>query len=296
MASRRKEIEQADQDRIADERNAELKQGDESRMLAARRESELNRIAGDLPDDPKALWMYAEHSLAQASVSSIDAGRALIKLKERLPYGEFGPGLEERGITTSTASNLMQVARRFSNRLEKFHKLGRSKLYACLELSDDDLDTLEAGGDVLGMTLDDMDRMTRRELKVKLKKQDADAEISGKLAEDKNRKIDEQAAEIERLKGNALAGESSEAVKAIESFKLQAVFPLAQLRALAEQMEAEPDTVRREDWYALRAALDALRDEMARAWPAIWEAGRQFETELEMATEPVHQPNQANIQ
>jgi len=187
-----------------------------------------------------------------------------------------------------------------SNRLDKLQKLGRSKLYACLEFSDDELDTLEAGGSVLDVTLDDIDRMSAREVREKLRKERKGgkeaSEIATKLSEDKNRKLDEQAAEIERLKGNILAGEPSEAVQAIDNFKLQAVFPLAQLRALAEQMEAEPESVRREDWYALRSALDTLRDEMARAWPAVWAAGRQFEAEMEMATEPVHQLDQANIQ
>lgn len=179
-------IEEADKERIGSEAEASVAEADQQRLIARRRESELRHIAADLPDDEISLWMYAEHSLAQSAISMIDAGRALIKLKESLPHGEFQTGLKERGISPRSARKIMASARRFADRSQKFLKLGRSKIYACLDMDDDDLNAIEQGESILDMDLDKMDRMTTAELRATIKKREADIQVKNQMLEATN--------------------------------------------------------------------------------------------------------------
>jgi len=283
-------VQEADKERLSKQAEATVAQADKERILATRREGELHRIAGDLPDDPRALWMFAEHSLTQAAVSSIDAGRALIKLKAILPHGEFGPALEDRGISTRTASSLMKIAAKFSERSEKFTKLGRSKLYACLELSDNALDMLDDGESILGFKLDDMDRMTNRELKAAIKKRDNDIVIKDQLLESKNKQIDSIATEFEKAKGAIVAGDTQPSVAEIESEQAQILIPMIRLAARAKNMEVdamngkEPN---RDEYFALQSALNVLRDQMAQAMDAIYNCGGTFQAAIAEASMPV---------
>jgi len=192
-------IEEADKTRIGDAAEATIAEADKQRMQTIRREGELKRIAGDLPEDAPSLWLFAEHSLTQSAISMIDAGRAFIKLKETLPHGEFQAGLKGRGISLQSARQIMASARRFADRSEKFFKLGRTKLYACLEFSNDDLDALEEGESILDMDLDKMDRMTVRELKAAIARRDADLQIKDQMLEATNKVMSDKDARFNEM-------------------------------------------------------------------------------------------------
>jgi hypothetical protein len=210
--------------------------------------------------------MFAEHSLAQATISIFDAGRALIKLKEISPHGAFGNELSERGIPARTARNFMAVARTFSERGEKLKKLNRSKLFACLELFPEELNALEDGDSVLGITLDDMDRMTATELKAAIKKRDADLEIKDQLLESKNKQIDSIASEFEKAKGNMLEGEDSPTVQAIKANGMQTACSIILLRNQADRLAQTGGEADVYEVAALSGALENLRIELALAF------------------------------
>jgi len=287
--SQEKKVEQADTKRVGKQAEETVAQADKERMLATQHEGELNRIAGDLPDDPKALWMFTESSFIQATTSIFDTGRALIKLKEILPHGAFGPELNERGIPARTARNFMAVARAFSERGEKLKKLSRAKLFACLELFPEELDALEDGDSVLGITLDDFDRMTPKELKAAIKKRDTDLEIKDQLLESKNKQIDSIATELEKSKGNITEGDASPVVQEIESAQAQILIPLMKLRARALNFEVDAGNGKepnRAEYFALQAALNVLRDEMAQAMDALYNCGGSFQAAIAEASMP----------
>ena len=249
-------IEQADAERIAGQAEDVVAKADAERMRDAARGALLDRLTGDLPDDPKALWLIAEHSMTQACVSMIEVGRALIKLKESLPHGEFEDGLRERGIPARTAQRLMLAARKFSDRSERLLKLGRSKLYAIAEMLDDEsLDKLEAGEDVLGMTLDEAERMTARDLRERLRKMEADVEVKEKLLAEKNQHIDDLATELERLKGGVQRPEDDPRIAQIREAAMRAQAALVDLHAMAGQVAEDELHVAGE----LHARLEELR-------------------------------------
>jgi len=283
-------VQKADAKRVGKQAEATVAQADKERILATRRDGELNRIAGDLPDDPKALWMFAEHSLTQSAISMIDAGRAFIKLKEMLQHGEFLKGLDERGISRMGASRICNTAVTFADRSEKFLKLGRTKLYACLEFSNDELDALEAGESVLDHDLDALDKMTTRELKALVQRRDSDLEIKDQLLESKNKQIDSIATEFEKAKGAIVAGDTHPSVAEIESEQAQILIPMIRLAARAKNMEVdamngkEPN---RDEYFALQSALNVLRDQMAQAMDAIYNCGGTFQAAIAEASMPV---------
>jgi len=283
-------VQEADAKRVGKQAEETVAQADKERILATRREGELHRIAGDLPDDINVLWMYAEHSLTQSAISMIDAGRAFIKIKEKLPYGEFNTGLKERGISPRSARQIMAGARRFADRSEKFLKLGRTKLYACLEFEDSDLDALEAGESVLDNDLDALDRMTTRELKALVQRRDANLEIKDQLLESKNKQIDSIATEFEKAKGAVVEGDTHPSVPEIESEQAQILIPMIRLAARAKNMEVdamngkEPN---RDEYFALQSALNVLRDQMAQAMDALYNCGGSFQAAIAESSMPV---------
>jgi hypothetical protein len=68
--------------------------------------------------------------LKRAAQDIFDSGRELIAVKDRLPYGEWGPWLEtEFGLSDRMAQNWMNVARRLGVKSEKFSELPVSVLY-----------------------------------------------------------------------------------------------------------------------------------------------------------------------
>jgi len=284
-------MEQADADRINGATRNRLDAGDKQRMAAIKRESRLKQVAGDLPDDVKALWMYAESSLTQAAVSTIDAGRALIKLKEKLPHGDFKEGLDIRGIPARTASNLARTAAKFADRSEKFLSLSRSKLYACLEFSDDELDALEGGQSVLDVDLDAIDRMTVRELKAAIKQRDKALEVKDGLLETKNKQIDSVAEENERLKGSLEGPSESATVQNIRQRGGEAEATLILLRGMANRLSQEGSGADATEVAALTGALDTVRNELALAYRLLENADPAFQACNELSGQEAWNPD-----
>jgi hypothetical protein len=106
----------------------------------------------------------------QAGASLLEMGRRFIRIKAHEGHGKFLESLSRLGLAERSARYAMSAARRFSNR-PTLADLGSSKMKALTVLDDDDIETLEKGGTVKGMTLDDIDRMTNRELRENLRKE-----------------------------------------------------------------------------------------------------------------------------
>lgn len=106
----------------------------------------------------------------QVSSSLIEIGKRLIRLKTQEGHGGFLVVLENIGMTERPAQYAMLAAKKFSN-TNTCSYLGGAKLRALSVLEEDDIQTLEEGGEVAGVTLDEIERMTVRELKAALRKE-----------------------------------------------------------------------------------------------------------------------------
>jgi hypothetical protein len=76
------------------------------------------------------------------------------------------------------------------DKLPKLLALPQTKLFELMVEDDDELAALGEGGTVAGLTLDDIDRMSVRELRAALREKDADLEAKDELLAEKNRKLD----------------------------------------------------------------------------------------------------------
>lgn len=107
----------------------------------------------------------------QVADSLIELGKQLILLKHHEPHGQFLAALEALGMAARSAQYAISAAQRFSN-THTCAYLGNAKIRALSVLDDDSIKALEDGGLVEGVgTLDDIERMTVKELKTALREE-----------------------------------------------------------------------------------------------------------------------------
>jgi|GEM_PF-594246 len=106
----------------------------------------------------------------QAGTALVEIGKRLVRIKAYEGHGDYLKSLENLDMAPRSAQYAMLAARKFSNAPTLAH-LESSKMKALTVLDEKDIETLENGGTAKGMTLDDIDRMTMRELRENLRKE-----------------------------------------------------------------------------------------------------------------------------
>lgn len=155
----------------------------------------------------EAVWIErGRFAVRQTMEGMFELGRALIIIKEHTPHGRFAEIAEQEfGLGRRESQRLMNATLRFMDPKMKqaqsqLMKLGKSKMLELLVEDDDTLLELAEGGEINGNTLDDVDRMTVKELRVALRESRETAEAKDKVIADKNKKVDELAEKLERSK------------------------------------------------------------------------------------------------
>jgi len=148
-------------------------------------------------------WVERARQAARKTLEGMfELGRALIVLKEHTEHGRFREIAEtELGLHYRETARLMNATRRFATpqmqkAAPKLMELGKSKLLELLVEEDEALAELADGGDLNGHTLDDVDRMTIKELRAALRESRDTAEAKDKIIADKNKKVDELAEKL----------------------------------------------------------------------------------------------------
>lgn len=106
----------------------------------------------------------------QMGSSLIEIGKRLLRMKAQEGHGGFLHILENVGMAERSAQYAIRAAQRFSN-TKSISYLGSTKLIVLSVLEDDDIQTLEEGGRVAGVNLDEIEYMSTRELKTALRKE-----------------------------------------------------------------------------------------------------------------------------
>lgn len=155
----------------------------------------------------EATWVErGRQAVAKTLEGMFELGRALIVLKEHTEHGRFMELSEcEFGIKSSEVARLIRATKRFATPAmqqaqPKLVGLGKSKLLELLVEEDEALVELANGGDIGGNTLDDVDRMTIKELRLALREARENSTAKDKLMSEKNAKIDELAEKLSRQK------------------------------------------------------------------------------------------------
>lgn len=145
--------------------------------------------------DKKIIVDRGKHCQRSMVENMLEFGRVLIILKEHLAHGEFVETLQnELDVTPRAAQKFMQATLKFcgeglQDTTPKLVQLGKSKLLELVTQDDDDLKELAEGGTVAGLKLDEIDRMTRDELRKALRKAREDKDAMAKVLANKDEKI-----------------------------------------------------------------------------------------------------------
>lgn len=174
---------------LSDDLNVSLNAMTQHRM-------EIMQQFGDgLPYERERIVHEARFYMAQSAESMLEAGKRLIILKENEPHGDFTNILEnDLGLAPQVARRMMQASVKFLGNGDEQPKrsalsvLGKTKLYELMVLDDEELDALADGGTVAGATLDDIDRMTSRELKAARVKRAKPTQLSNRCLPERTKK------------------------------------------------------------------------------------------------------------
>lgn len=220
---------------------------------------------GGQPYDRLRLVNEARFCLAQSAEAMLEAGKRLLVIKESEPHGEFVHILEsELGLNYRISHQMMSAAVKFlSPKLQaksaQFALLGKSKIYELMLEDDDDLAALADGGTVAGLELDEVERMSCRELKKALRAAREDNAAKDAVLADKAAKI----AKLETAKKKLKAlppDEENEALRDegnMVAFQVEALVR-GQLRPALQQIidHAREHGVIVEEW--VRGALNQI--------------------------------------
>lgn len=157
----------------------------------------MEQFGEGLPYERTRVIHEAKFYMSQSAEAMLEAGKRLVILKENEPHGDFTEIVTNHlGMAERTARLIMQAAMKYcSPQLETKRQalavLGKTKLFELMTEDDEELAELAEGGTVAGMTLDDIDRMTSRELRKALRESKEDLAASRKLNAEKSQEINE---------------------------------------------------------------------------------------------------------
>jgi hypothetical protein len=176
-------------------------------VLAAQTSEAMKAIGYELAYHRERVVQEAQFYMANSAEAMLQAGKRLVVLKEHEPHGDFVEILETRlGLSPRVAQKMMQASVKFldtkalSNAsTSALLAIGKSKLLELITEDSEDLAQLADGGTLAGMGLDDIERMTVREVRSALREARAEREADKVLLDRKNAKIDDQARQIKRI-------------------------------------------------------------------------------------------------
>lgn len=173
---------------------------------ASARYLEVSALYGDArPYDRTRLVELAKVHARNSSESMLELGKCLLLIREGEGQGAWEDVCERQvGIAPQVARRLIQATTKYCSPKLSPHRstlsdLGRSKLYELLVLDDEPLAALADGGTVAGLNLDEVERMSVRELRTALRAARDDRAATEKVMADKAKVIDRQATELAKL-------------------------------------------------------------------------------------------------
>jgi len=190
--------------------------------------------------------------LSVSAMRMLAAGCRLIRIKEHEEHGKFVFALEAVGIEPRMANRFMNAAAKFVNdkgavKYQRLAQLGVSKIYDLAMEDDELLKELEEGRTVAGLKLADVDKMSVRELRAKLRDIKKDKAASEELVRQKNAKIDELekkliAMEAEGKPAVDWSARSAEILSELNKILMEASQLNGRLNALVDEVHGMQET------------------------------------------------------
>ncbi|HDZ10050.1 DUF3102 domain-containing protein [Pseudohongiella sp.] len=207
----------------------------------------IDKQYGDsLPYDITRLENETRFYLGQSAESMVQAGKRLVVIKEHEGHGQFLSSLQRIGLEPRTAQLMMKASIKFGTANAKsITHLGSTKLFALLTQDDEDLEALSDGGTVAGLKLDDIEKMSVRELKAALRAERElraeDADVKERLLASKEQKVNllERELDERKLRVKKWDGVVSEITSNVTIMAGGAIQQINHLRTQIEQIQEE---------------------------------------------------------
>ena len=132
----------------------------------------------------------------------LELGKRLLILKELTPHGEFSKRIELLGIDSSLSRKLMTATFKFSKRDSNpvLKAAGnQTKLLELIVLDDTEIEQIERGESVRGLTLDKIETMSVSELKKALRESNETIQAKDEVLKTKSEALDKQSEHIAML-------------------------------------------------------------------------------------------------
>lgn len=246
----------------------------------------MQQFGDGLPYERDRIVHEARFYMAQSAEAMLEAGKRLIILKENEPHGDFIDIVESQlSLPKRTAQVMMQASLKYlSPKLEPKAQalalLGKTKLFELMTEDDEDLVELADGGTIAGMSLDDIDRMTSRELKAALREARETNAAQQRVLADKNEKIDSLSTRLEK-KSRIQPPKPDEEVKKLRA-EVTALAVEAE-SAIAVQLSGAFETL---CTYCAENMIDTPRDFMAGLVCQLESTARSLRSTFDLPDEP----------
>ncbi|MBV7159437.1 DUF3102 domain-containing protein [Escherichia coli] len=246
----------------------------------------MQQFGDGLPYERDRIVHETRFYMAQSAEAMLEAGKRLIILKENEPHGEFVEIVREHlGIEPRIAQKMAQAALKFlspelESKAKTFSLLGRSKLYELMLEDDEELAQLADGGTVAGLTLDDVDRMSVRELRQSLREARETNAAQQRVLADKNEKIDSLSTKLEK-KSRIQPPKPDEEVKKLRA-EVTALAVEAE-SAIAVRLSSAFETLCA---YCAENMIDTPRDFMAGLVCQLESTARSLRSTFDLPDEP----------
>jgi hypothetical protein len=207
MARRKAEAVVIDHEETATEVKNQLAQ---TAQQASEHSQQIMDTYGDgLPYERSRIIGEARFYAAQGAEAVLEFGRRLLLLKEHEAHGDFTHIIDQQfGLHPRAAQRFMQGAVKYLSpklaaKATALSHLGKTKLLELIGEDDEELAGLTEGGTIAGLSLDDIDRMSSRELRKALREAKADMEAKDQVITDKNKKMDSLNQKMKKIKTTA---------------------------------------------------------------------------------------------
>ncbi|EIZ1290711.1 DUF3102 domain-containing protein [Escherichia coli] len=270
--------------------NAEVPLSDDLNIslntMAQHRVEIMQQFGDGLPYERDRIVHEARFYMAQSAEAMLEAGKRLIILKENEPYGDFINIVEsELSMSKRTAQVMMQASIKYlspqlESKAQTFALLGKAKLFELMTEDDENLAELADGGTVAGLTLDDVDRMSVRELRQALREARETNAAQQRVLADKNEKIDSLSTRLEK-KSRIQQPEPDEEVKKLRA-EVTALAVEAE-SAIAVRLSSAFETLCA---YCAENMIDTPRDFMAGLVCQLESTARSLRSTFDLPDEP----------
>lgn len=246
----------------------------------------MQQFGDGLPYERDRIVHETRFYMAQSAEAMLEAGKRLVILKENEPHGEFIDIVEAQlSLSRRTAQVMMQASLKYlSPKLEPKAQalalLGKTKLFELMTEDDEDLVELADGGTIAGMSLDDIDRMTSRELKTALREARETNAAQQRVLADKNEKIDSLSTKLEK-KSRIQPPKPDEEVKKLRA-EVTALAVEAE-SAIAVRLSSAFETLCA---YCAENMIDTPRDFMAGLVCQLESTARSLRSTFDLPDEP----------